>query len=895
MSPIREILGVGERRPAGGIIFPRGAMPDTVLATTDIPQTSSAGVNASVSGSITPTESSFSSSLLARTSAANMARYKVAKSFMQFPEYLSAVEQNPIRYLRQVSRYFLDAVEYWDKVCGVDPNEKIKVMGKLVHPYAFTSKPWEPDELVDKEVVRDQLIFWNDLIDQIRVLSRKKHPNKMVVIHGPNATGKSLVFDTVFGMLENYSKTDEGALYTYEWAFGYMPGEMGFHTHAPGYKLTSEPIDRSDLLISIPAGKNASPIFLLNKLSRVELLKELQRRDNVPDELNTDYLIAGSVNDLSRRIYEALLDYYEGDDQSVLNHVHVVRWTYSAQGRRGLVLIQPQVTPNTRLVEVTPEINWDDLPKQIVNAFRNAGIHTIEGDEAEANHGLLVYDDFLKDAEHGSIDEFLHLLRFAEKAKTTISTTTTKGRGAHAIDEEFDCLLFGTTNDDTLTRLQSDYAEWPSLDARLIKTPMWMARCYKPVTEIFRPQLVQLIPPQASRHISPDVLEAFGLWLTMTYLFPVKNLNYYNSLPHINADIKPRLIGLLEKKMGNSMLEKALLYQGEDLNSHAVNVDDKRYTEQEQGILRAHVGDIADEYNLGVGKHKFFFYEGSIGFSTRDAEPVLQRAIMAKPHECFSIIELFDILDAEIKHGFDFEEKRKATMTKVATAIAQLRKEHESAEDLARLAIIPEPPSTRELLNQVREHEKRKIKYDVYEALGCIKSRDERLHDLRKYVEHVTASMAKRPVKPQWEDPEHSSQASEQFMHNMEVIFYPPDGLKEGARKLQRGSIASGVGDWASNVNNRGRDLLENLDEIDVMKDLIGQMVEYDVKANKQKVTFFLQDLRTYYERGKDMTTHNLAKIEPERLVALDKALEGLRQKGYCEKCITKHVYFAFE
>lgn len=893
MPPIKPILGVETK----GIILPAGAMLDTPTNTT---QTPSAAESASISGSIAPTGSSFSSLLLARTSAANIARYKVAKPFMQFPEYLSAVEQNPKRYLRQVSRYFLDAVEYWDKVCGVDPNQKIKVMGKSVHPYAFTSKPWEPNELIDKEVVRDQLIFWNDLIEQIKVLSRKKHPNKMIVIHGPNATGKSLVFDTVFGMLEQYSKTDEGALYTYEWAFGDMPGGMGFHTTAPGYKLTSQPIDRADLLVSIPAGKNANPIFLLDKPSRVELLKELQRRGNVPDELNTDYLIAGSVNDLSRRIYESLLDYYKGDDQSVLNHVHVVRWTYSAQGRKGLVLIQPQVTPNTRLIEVTPEINWDDLPKPIVNAFRNAGIHMIEGDEAEANHGLIVYDDFLKDVAHGvqahgSMDEFLHLLRFAEKGRTTISTTTTKGRGAHAIDEEFDCLQFGTTNDDTLTELQAGYTEWPSFDARLIKTPMWMARCYKPVTEIFRSQLVQLIPPQASRHISPDVLEAFSLWLTMTYLFPPKNSNYYNSLPHINSDIKPRLIGLLEKKMGNSMLEKALLYQDEDLNSYAVNADDKRYTEEEQRILRAYVGDIADEYNLGVSRHKFFFYEGSTGFNARDAEPVLQRAIMAKPNECFSVVELFDILDVEIKHGFEFEEKRKATMQKVSNAVAKLRKDGESGEDLARLAIIPEPPSTRELLNQVKEHEKRKIKYDVYEALGCIKSRNEQLHDLRKYVEHVTASMAKRPVKPQWQDPEHSSQASEQFMNNMEVIFYPPDGLKDGARKLLRGNIASGMGDWASNVNNRGRDVLESLDEIDVMKDLIGQMVEYDVKANKQKVTFFLQDLETYYERGQEMKTHNLAKIEPNRLEDLNKALAKLKEKGYCEKCITKHVFFAFE
>ncbi|MBI3591420.1 MAG: hypothetical protein HY094_08620 [Candidatus Melainabacteria bacterium] len=582
MPPIQGISGAGEVRTSGGIILPQGAL-DIVSASASLTD----AVSVSDSKGL---QENFSTGFLERAQA-NKARFMAEKPWMQFlSEYIPQVEQNPRKYLRQVARYFLDAVEYWDKVCGVEPNKKVKVTGGgLIHPYAFVTKPWEPKELVDKELVQDQLVFWNDLIEQMKVVSRKKHPNKMIVVHGPNATGKSLTFDTMFGMLEAYSKTDEGALYTYEWVFGNMPGNMGFHSSAESQKK-GEKIDRADVAISIPAGKNANPIFLLDKSERVELLKRLNAGGKIPEDLNTDYLLSAEANDLSRRVYESLLGLYEGDVESVLNHVHVVRWTYSAQGRRGLVLIQPNVTPNTKLVEVTPEINWDDLPRPIVNAFRNAGIHMIEGDEAEANHGLIVYDDFLKDAvqgEHiGSMDEFLHLLRFAEKGKTTISTTTTKGRGAHAVDETFDVLMFGTTNDDTLMLLEEKYSEWPSLNARLLKVAMWMARVYRPVTEIFRPQLLQLVPPKSNRHISPNALESFGLWVTMTYLFPPQNPNYYNSLPHIDESIKPRLNALLKSKM--SILEKALLYQREDINSYRLSTDDRGYSQEEKQLLEAH-------------------------------------------------------------------------------------------------------------------------------------------------------------------------------------------------------------------------------------------------------------------------------------------------------------------
>ena len=206
MLPIQKLPGSTNSR----IIIPSNSLETVPQASASITTKDSTTVpNSSIEG--------FSAGFLARAEA-NKAKFMAEKPWMQFlDEYIPAVEENPKKYLRQVARYFLDAVEYWDKVCGVDPNAKIKVMGRWIHPYAFATKPWEPKGLLDKELVQDQQIFWNDLIDQIKVMSRKKHPNKMIIVHGPNATGKSLAFDTLFGMLEAYSKTDEGALYTYEW------------------------------------------------------------------------------------------------------------------------------------------------------------------------------------------------------------------------------------------------------------------------------------------------------------------------------------------------------------------------------------------------------------------------------------------------------------------------------------------------------------------------------------------------------------------------------------------------------------------------------------------------------------------------------------------------------
>ncbi|MBI3590055.1 MAG: hypothetical protein HY094_01595 [Candidatus Melainabacteria bacterium] len=244
---------------------------------------------------------------------------------------------------------------------------------------------------------------------------------------------------------------------------------------------------------------------------------------------------------------------------------------------------------------------------------------------------------------------------------------------------------------------------------------------------------------------------------------------------------------------------------------------------------------------------------------------------MAKPNECFSVIEMFDILSQEIKHGFEFEKKRDSVIKNIAGKIAELRKAHKDSSattESLNLTVLPEKiPSTKDLLEQVKSHEKRRIKFDVHQALKCIKSKEEQLRDLKKYVEHIIAYIGKRAVRDQWRDG-HNTQSNEEFMKNMETILTPLSSGSDFDRLAFRKKIALGVGDWS--IDNRGKDSLDHLDEVDVMKDFIGRMIDHDIQSSEEKVKFFLQDLRTYYERGGDMKTHKLAEIEPERFKTLD-------------------------
>jgi len=815
--------------------------------------------------------------------------FRDSKQILTFEEYLTEVANNPGIHLRPASCYLLDSIDYWNEYMGYKPEDRIRVLGHNVRPMAFVQKPWEPKELVDKELVRGQLLFWNNLYDKLEVIARKKHPNRMIIAHGPNATGKSRVFETLFEELEHYSKTNEGALYTFNWVFD-SRSLLGFGAQEEREDKSVKP---AEVEFWIPAGKNSHPIFLLDKEERVAFLNELEEQGKLSGSFNKDYIISGEMSGLSRKMYEALWRMYKGNVKKVLNHIHVVRWEISTLGREGAVLIQPAVTPHAVLSPIYPEVDWSNVPRDIANILRTSGLHEIEGDFAQANRGIVAFDDVFKDHDMG---DYLHLLRGAEKSKQTIKTSK-NGLGAKAVDEQFDMLLFGTTNDDTLRQMEHDQKEWESLRARFIFAPMGFERCYKNVADVFRHQLDQMIPKNSGRHIAPRTLESFGLWLTMTYLFPPRNPNYYNSLD-IPEGPKEKFFPLAKRM---TVLEKALLYQSEDPNSFELDPEKQRYTKSDKELLDKYLGHIVDEYNLGVGRHKFFLYEGSHGLSSRVGEEIFEDAIERDTSQdnCFSVLELFDTLQEWIDHGFEFERERKEFINRAAQ---ELKSMHESGVRAAGMMPVFDEkegiPDTKSLLDQVKGHEKRKIRYDVQIALGNIRDKEEQFGTLRKYIAHIKAhtSTANKIVAPEFRDPPNNEGPNERFMERMEKIFFPSLSSSNHPEIVKfRNSVKQRIGEWLEG-DNKTKDPFEHIEEI--FPDLIERMNAHDMELNKKRLADFLIDLRIYYELDGKIDGHRVFELEPQRKEILLSTIEKLTsdEMGYCKKCLPKLIYdFAFK
>src|SRR5690606_21939218 len=53
----------------------------------------------------------------------------------------------------------------------------------------------------------------------VEAFVRQGRVNKLIVLHGPNGSAKSTFVDTIMRALEAYSKTDQGALYRFNWIF----------------------------------------------------------------------------------------------------------------------------------------------------------------------------------------------------------------------------------------------------------------------------------------------------------------------------------------------------------------------------------------------------------------------------------------------------------------------------------------------------------------------------------------------------------------------------------------------------------------------------------------------------------------------------------------------------
>ncbi len=147
---------------------------------------------------------------------------------------------------------------------------------------------------------------------------------RVILLHGPVGSSKSTIARLLKRGMEEYSRTADGALYTYDWI---LPKEL--QQVSGGHETFKCPM-------------HEEPLRLIPPEWREKALIELGI--NTPDHRKVQ--VDGDLDPACRLVFRELLTHYKGDWAKVVSHVRVRRLLLSEQDRVGIGTFQPKDEKN---------------------------------------------------------------------------------------------------------------------------------------------------------------------------------------------------------------------------------------------------------------------------------------------------------------------------------------------------------------------------------------------------------------------------------------------------------------------------------------------------------------------------------------------------------------------
>jgi serine protein kinase len=190
---------------------------------------------------------------------------------------------------------------------------------------------------------------------------------RVLLLHGPVGSSKSTIVRLLKRGLEEYSRKEEGALYTYAW-----------RTEEGG----------EEVLLTDPM--NDDPLRLLPVPARQQIVDRINENRKDGYRLEVD----GEPCPVSRYYMKKLLEQYGGDLNKVLDHVVVRRLVLSERDRVGVGTFQPKDEKNQDSTELTGDINYRKLAEYGSESDPRA--FNFDGEFNVANRGLIEFIEVLK-------------------------------------------------------------------------------------------------------------------------------------------------------------------------------------------------------------------------------------------------------------------------------------------------------------------------------------------------------------------------------------------------------------------------------------------------------------------------------------------------------------------
>jgi len=752
--------------------------------------------------------------------------FETTRRILSFQEFLDAFIESPTRYARSSVQYLRDCFLYW----GTET--KPQQWGDVTHFRMFDA-PFDDgrDRLVGQERAQERIF---DLLDNF---VRQGRVDKLVLLHGPNGSAKSSLVETIIRGLEAYSRTDEGALYKFNWIFpgdgageGPSIGFEGFSTQAveeTGLDSFAY-LDEEEIDATVPSDLKDHPLLLLPTEYRRELLREHIdnlvvpgvtegdvgeefRRDRTPEAYRearengeepfviSDYLWRGDISHTSRQIFDALLTAYEGEIEKVLRHVQVERFFISRRYRSGAVVVEPQRAVDAGMRQLTVDKSLSALP----TSLQNKTLFEPFGDLVDANRGLIDYDDLFK--RHKELNQYL----LATSEKGTVSL---ENRILH-----LDTVLFGTGNEDYLDAFKQS-PDYSSFKGRLefVRVPYLLD--YTVEELIYKEQLATL---DFIKPLAPHTTFVAALWAVLTRMTRPSPKNYDESIQDVIEELTP--------------LEKADLYargkMPEDLSP------------EEARELRSAVPTMREEESEGAD------YEGRNGASPREMKMILLNASQDESYPTLSPLAVFDELRELIKDTsvFPFLQQN---------ADGEYHK-HEAFIDVVRQRYL-------DMLDS-----------EIRSAMGLVDETQYR-ELFERYVEHVKQWLKGEKVYNRvtgaYEEPD------EELMGEIEEILEIHEDLEE----FREGIISSIA---AYSIDNPD----DGVEYRDIFPSIFEAMHESFYEERLERIEGILEDVLTYYderdEADSSLSSSQLEEVETTR--------ENLRDSyGYSDAYIRESVAF---
>jgi len=417
-----------------------------------------------------------------------------------FWEYLGIVEQNP-GVVRNAYQRLYDAVM-------THGHERYKLFKRDCVRYHFFSDPF--DDGADGIFGLDFTLM--HLVDFFRSAAEGYGTDKRILLlHGPVGSSKSTIARLLKKGIEHYSRTPDGALYSFSWMLD---------EHCAVSPVTGDAKEaRRDC--EHPCPMHEDPLILVPREARADLLAALNERWK-PQHHHGKLRLQGEPDPFCRKIMGDLMAFYDGDWRKAMGHVKVRRIVLSEKDRVGIGTFQPKDEKNQDSTELTGDINYRKIAQYGSDSDPRA--FNFDGELNIANRGICEFIEVLK------LDvAFLYDLLGASQEHTI----KPKKFAQTYIDE----VIVGHTNEPEYKRLQSNEMMEAFRD-RTIKIDVPYNIRLDDEIKIYRKDF----GPERIRnvHVAPHTLEVAAMWAVLTRL----------SEP---------------KKAGLTLLQKLKLYNGKSI------------------------------------------------------------------------------------------------------------------------------------------------------------------------------------------------------------------------------------------------------------------------------------------------------------------------------------------